>query len=485
MVTYESVIGLEVHAELLTQAKIFCPSSAHFGGAPNTHVGPISLGLPGTLPVLNQAVLTMAIQAGLATNCQIARRTKFDRKHYFYPDLPKGYQITQYDQPIAEHGRVSFELGGREHVVRLNRIHMEEDAGKLVHAGADRLAGSTYSLADYNRAGVPLLEIVSEPDLRSSTEARAYLEELRSILMAIGVCDGKMEEGSLRCDANVSIRPLGSEVLGTRVELKNINSFRYLTRAIDYEIARQEAMINAGETVVQETRLWDEHSGRTITMRSKEEAHDYRYFPDPDLVFFQISEADIEETRARVPELPAARRERYIQDFGLAVADARILVAEAVWADFFESTVAAGAPAVAVSRWLLGDIAAYLNDRHLELGQTALTPAKLADMLLLLERGTISGKIAKTLLEPLLESDQTAEQLVAEQGLTQISDTSALDGLIQQVLAQNPNQVQQFLAGKEKVMGFLVGQLMKVTQGRADPAQSQQLLRQHLEQLRG
>ena len=485
MVTYEAVIGLEVHAELLTESKIFCPSSAHFGGAPNTHVGPISLGLPGTLPVLNQEVLTMAIRAGLATQCEIARRTKFDRKHYFYPDLPKGYQITQYDQPIAERGAVRFECAGREHVVRLNRIHMEEDAGKLVHAGADRLAGSAYSLADYNRAGVPLLEIVSEPDLRSSAEARAYLEELRSILMAVGVCDGKMQEGSLRCDANVSIRPVGSETLGTRVELKNINSFRFLTRAIDYEIARQEAQLRAGETIIQETRLWDENSGRTLSMRSKEEAHDYRYFPDPDLVFLHVTEAQIEAVRESLPELPAARRERYMQAFGLAAADAKILVAEPDWANFFEATHAAGAPAVAVTRWLLGDIAAYLNEHNLELSATALTPHKLAEMLLLIEKGTISGKIAKTLLEPLLTSDKTAEQLVAERGLTQISDTSALDSLIQQVLADNPQQVQQFLAGKEKVLGFLVGQLMKATQGRAEPAQSQQMVRQHLEQLRG
>ncbi|PIQ24947.1 Asp-tRNA(Asn)/Glu-tRNA(Gln) amidotransferase GatCAB subunit B [bacterium (Candidatus Blackallbacteria) CG17_big_fil_post_rev_8_21_14_2_50_48_46] len=480
MTDFEAVIGLEVHAELLTDAKLFCESAAHFGAAPNTHVGPVSLGLPGTLPVLNQRVVEMGIRAGLATHCQIPAKTKFDRKHYFYPDLPKGYQITQFDQPIAENGWLEVQVEDQVRHIRLKRIHMEEDAGKLVHAGADRMAGSVYSLIDFNRAGVPLLEIVSEPDIHSSNEARAYLEELRSILMAIGVCDGKMQEGSLRCDANISVRPVGSEVLGTRVEIKNINSFRFLQRAVDYEIQRQITAIECGESLVQETRLWDEQKHRTISMRSKEDAHDYRYFPDPDLVDLEIDPAWVLELAESLPELPAARRKRYVEVLGLSEADASTLVAEPSYLAFFEATLAAGAEAREACKWLIGDIAAYLNEKHLGLEETRLSSSKFAELLTLLQKGTISGKIAKTLVAPLLETEQTAQELIEASGLTQISDSSALEGIILQVLEKNPEQVQQFLEGKEKVIGFLVGQVMKLSQGRAEPAQTNQLLRELL-----
>ncbi|HEY9838910.1 MAG TPA: Asp-tRNA(Asn)/Glu-tRNA(Gln) amidotransferase subunit GatB [Candidatus Obscuribacterales bacterium] len=483
MSQYEAVIGLEVHAELLTESKIFCEAAAHFGAEPNTHVGPVSLGLPGTLPVLNQKVLEMAVLAGLATNCTIARRTKFDRKHYFYPDLPKGYQITQYDQPIAEAGWLDVATGAEPRRVRLNRIHMEEDAGKLVHAGADRMSGSRYSLADYNRAGVPLLEIVSEPDLRSSDEARAYLEELRSILMAIGVCDGKMQEGSLRCDANVSIRPVGSQVLGTRVEIKNINSFKFLQKAVDYEIQRQQIALESGERLVQETRLWDEQRNRTTSMRSKEEAHDYRYFPDPDLVICEVDPAWVQELADALPELPAARRGRY-QDLGLNDADAAQLVAEPAFSTFFEACLVAGAPARDAAKWLLADIAGYLNDKNQELADTRLSPDKLAELLDFVAKGTLSHKMAKEVLIPLLETEQRAAEVIAARGLQQISDTGAIEGLIGGILDANPGQVEQFLAGKEKVVGFLMGQVMKQTRGQADPGLTTQLLRQALEKRR-
>lgn len=481
---YEAVIGLEVHAELLTQAKIFCESAAHFGGNPNTHVSPVSLGLPGTLPVLNRAVLDMAIKAGLATQCQIARRTKFDRKHYFYPDLPKGYQITQYDYPIAEHGHLDVEV--QEHIrqIRLKRIHMEEDAGKLVHAGADRMAGSVYSLVDYNRAGVPLLEIVSEPDLRTAEEARIYMEELRSILVAIGVCDGKMQEGSMRCDANISLRPRGSETLGTRVEIKNINSFKFLQKAVEYEIHRQTVALESGEEIVQETRLWDENSNRTLSMRSKEEAHDYRYFPDPDLVWYTVSEAQIEAARETLPELPAAKRQRYTEQLGLTPEEAAILVAEAENARFFEQSLSEDIAPREVAKWILGDISRYLNDKELSLSQTRLSPEKLRELLQLLQAGTLSGKMAKTLLPALMESDKDPPTLMQELGLEQISDSGELEKIIAEIVQANPKQVAQFLSGKEKILGFFMGQVMKATRGQADPGLTTQLLRQHLEQLR-
>lgn len=482
--SYDVVIGLEVHAELLTASKIFCPAAAHFGGEPNSHVSPISLGLPGSLPVLNQRVLEMGIMAGLATHCQIATRTKFDRKHYFYPDLPKGYQITQSEYPIAEHGWLDIEVEGQSRRIRLNRIHMEEDAGKLIHAGADRMAGSVYSLVDYNRAGVPLLEIVSEPDLRSSEEARIYLEELRSILMAIGVCDGKMQEGSLRCDANISLKPRGSETLGTRVEIKNINSFRFLQKALDYEIQRQRIALETGEALVQETRLWDENSNRTLSMRSKEEAHDYRYMPDPDLIWYEVHPDTIHRLQSTLAELPTQKRQRYQAEFGISPEDAQILVAESPLAQFFEATVAAGASPQDVVKSLLGDIQAWLNSHNTQLEQTQLTPERLADLLAQVAEGVLSGRMAKQLLSHLFTSTTAVTDLIAQLGLKQISDSSALESLIAQILKDNPQQVQQYLSGKDKIMGYFVGQIMKQTQGQAEPGLSNQILRTQLEQMR-
>lgn len=480
MGSYETVIGLEVHAELLTDSKIFCGSSAHFGGEPNHHVDPITLGLPGALPVLNEKVLDMAIQTGLATECQIARKTKFDRKHYFYADLPKGYQITQYDYPIAASGMIRFKDKGQEKAVRLNRIHMEEDAGKLVHAGAAGMSGSTHSLADYNRAGVPLLEIVSEPDIRSSEEARLYLESLRAILMAIGVCDGKMEEGSLRCDANISLRPVGSTDFGTRVEIKNINSFRFLQKAIDYEVHRQSIALDNGETLVQETRLWDETKGVTRSMRSKEDAHDYRYMPDPDLIWYHVAEQKIQALQDALPELPAAQLARY-EDLGLQAEEASVLVSTPELAQCFEESLKLGTPANDASKWLTGDIQAYFNQHDTSLTQTSFSAPLLHELLSLIESGKISGKIAKSLLPDMIEKGKSPQELVAEKGLEQISDTGALQSVIDEILANNPEQVQEFLAGKQKVLGFLMGQVMKATKGQADPGLANQMVRQSLQ----
>lgn len=479
---YETVIGLEVHAELLTESKIFCSSSAHFGGEPNTHVDPVTLGLPGALPVFNEKVLEMAIQAGLATNCRIARKTKFDRKHYFYADLPKGYQITQFDFPIAETGEIRFSLNGNPKAVRLNRIHMEEDAGKLVHAGAAGMSGSTHSFADYNRAGVPLLEIVSEPDLRSSEEARVYLETLRSILMAIGVCDGKMEEGSLRCDANISLRPVGSETFGTRVEIKNINSFRFLQKAIDYEVHRQSIALDNGESLVQETRLWDEAKNVTRSMRSKEDAHDYRYMPDPDLIWYHVSEEKIATLQSRLPELPAARQSRY-EALGVSEEEAGVLVSNARLSQLFEASIALGSPATEVSKWITGDISAYLNQNEKSIEDTQLSAPQLHELLQLIATGKISGKMAKTLLPEIMEKEVRPEALVEQKGLAQISDSNALLPVIDKVLADNPEQVEAFLAGKEKVLGFLMGQVMKATRGQADPGKANQMVRQRLQSM--
>lgn len=482
--SYDVVIGLEVHAELLTQSKIFCPADAHFGGSPNSHVSPVSLGLPGSLPVLNARVLEMGVMAGLATHCQIAARTKFDRKHYFYPDLPKGYQITQFDYPIAENGWLDIAVQGETRRIRLKRIHMEEDAGKLVHAGADRMAGSVYSLVDYNRAGVPLLEIVSEPDIRSSEEARIYLEELRSILMAIGVCDGKMQEGSLRCDANISLKPSGSETLGTRVEIKNINSFRFLQKALDYEIQRQRVALESGEQLVQETRLWDENSNRTLSMRSKEEAHDYRYMPDPDLLWYEVKADTLARIQDGLPELPAQKRQRYVAELMLGAEEAQILVAESSLAQFFEATVASGAAPRETAKWLLGDIQAWLNSQGKTLAETQLTPERLTDLLSQVAAGALSGKMAKQLLPHLFESNIPVATLIEQLGLKQISDSGELESLIARILSENPNQVQQYLSGKDKIMGYFVGQIMKQTKGQADPGLSNQILLAQLEQLR-
>jgi aspartyl-tRNA(Asn)/glutamyl-tRNA(Gln) amidotransferase subunit B len=480
-IQYEAVIGLEVHAELLTETKIFCGCRATFGAEPNTHVCPVCLGAPGALPVLNRRVLEFAILAGRALNAEIAAVSKFDRKNYFYPDLPKAYQISQFDQPICERGWVDITVGEAERRIGITRIHMEEDAGKLLHQGAAGLAGSTHSLVDLNRAGVPLLEIVSEPELRTPEEARAYMQELRAILVYLGINDGRLEQGSLRCDANVSIRPVGQATLGTRAEIKNMNSFNAIERAIRYEIQRQIDAVECGERIVQETRLWNEERQVTVSMRSKEGSADYRYFPDPDLIPLHIPREQVAELAARLPELPAAKRARYEASFGLTPYDARVLVADKQVADFFDAAVeAAGGAgsgrAKALANWLTGDVAAALNADKLTLAETRLTPANLAELVALIEGDTISGKIAKALLPAMLAEGTAPGRLVEERGLVQIQDTGALAAAIEAVLQAHPAQVAEFQAGKTKVVGFLVGQVMRATQGRAKPELVNRLL---------
>ncbi len=483
---YEAIIGLETHCQLCTETKIFSPASTAFGAEPNTYIDPIVLGMPGVLPVLNQKVLEYAVKAGLALNCQIASYSKFDRKQYFYPDLPKNYQISQYDLPIAEHGWLEIELvdkktkAARRKRIGITRLHMEEDAGKLVHAGSDRLAGSTYSLVDYNRAGVPLVEIVSEPDLRSGQEAAEYAQELRRIVRYLGISDGNMQEGSLRCDVNISVRPVGQEQFGTKVEIKNMNSFSAIQRAIDYEISRQVKAIQTGERIVQETRLWDEGNQCTKSMRSKEGSSDYRYFPEPDLPPILVSVPQQQAWQAELPELPAQKRHRYEQDLGLSAYDARVLSDESSIASYFEATVAAGADSKLAANWITQDIAAYLNTEKKEIADLPLTAAALAELVQLIAAGTISNKIGKDLLPELLAQGGSPREMVAQRGLSQISDPAQIAALIDQVLAAHPEELAAYRGGKTKLQGFFVGQLMKQSGGRVDPKLSNQLLSQKL-----
>ncbi len=483
---YEAIIGLETHCQLSTETKIFCPSATAFGATPNTHIDPICLGLPGVLPVLNQKVLEYAVKAGLALNCTIAPYSKFDRKQYFYPDLPKNYQISQYDLPIAQQGWLEIELPDSEgnpirKKIGITRLHMEEDAGKLVHGGSDRLAGSKFSLVDYNRAGIPLIEIVSEPDLRSGQEAAEYAQELRRIMRYLGVSDGNMQEGSLRCDVNISVRPVGQEKFGVKVEIKNMNSFNAIQRAIEYEIDRQIAAINSGEPIVQETRLWEEGSQRTVSMRSKEGSSDYRYFPEPDLPPIEVSVEQLEQWRSELPELPAQKRDRYERELGLSPYDARVIADDRSVATFFEHTLAAGANAKQAANWIMGDVAGYLNAEKLKITDIALTPAALAELIDLIEKNTISSKIAKDLLPQLLTEGGSPQKLVESKGLTQISDVSALEAAIAQVLAAHPKELEQYRSGKTKLKGFFVGQMMKKTGGRADPKLTNELLEKQLD----
>ncbi len=474
---YEAVIGLETHCQLKTHTKIFCGCATDFGARPNTQICPVCLGMPGVLPVLNQRALEFAVKAGLALNCQIAPHSKFDRKQYFYPDLPKNYQISQYDLPIAEHGWLEIELeDGTTKKIGITRLHMEEDAGKLVHAGSDRLSGSAYSLVDFNRTGVPLVEIVSEPDIRSGVEAAEYAQELRRILRYLDVCDGNMQEGSLRCDVNISVRPVGQTQFGTKVEIKNMNSFNAIARAVDYEIERQVEAIEAGGHIVQETRLWEENSQRTISMRIKEGSSDYRYFPEPDLVPIELGTATLEHWRTELPELPAAKRHRYEAELGLSPYDARVLTDDHAVSAYFEATLAAGAEAKPAANWTMGEIASYLNSEKKTVSEIALTPEALAELLSLLQDHTISAKIAKEILPELLEQGGSAKALVERKGLTQISDTAALETAIDEIVAANPKELEQYRAGKTKLLGFFVGQVMKKTQGRADPKLTNQLL---------
>ncbi|RUR76804.1 Asp-tRNA(Asn)/Glu-tRNA(Gln) amidotransferase subunit GatB [Chlorogloeopsis fritschii PCC 9212] len=475
---YEAIIGLETHCQLSTKTKIFSTSSTEFGAEPNTNIDPVCMGLPGVLPVLNEKVLEYAVKAGLALNCQIAKYSKFDRKQYFYPDLPKNYQISQYDLPIAEHGWLEIELVDKDgnpirKKIGITRLHMEEDAGKLVHAGSDRLSGSAYSLVDYNRAGVPLVEIVSEPDLRSGQEAAEYVQELRRIMRYLGVSDGNMQEGSLRCDVNISVRPVGQKEFGTKVEIKNMNSFNAIQKAIEYEIERQIAAVEAGERIFQETRLWEEGSQRTISMRSKEGSSDYRYFPEPDLAPIEVSDAQLEEWRNQLPELPASKRYRYESELGLSAYDARVLTEERATAEYFEATIAKGANPKAAANWITQDIAAYLNKNKLNITELGLTPANLADVIVRIEKGKITNAKAKQKLADLLAGASPDELFKGEEP---ISDPSVLEPIVDEVIAANPKEVEKFRSGKTNVKGFFVGQVLKKTGGRADPKLTNELV---------
>ncbi len=476
---YEAVIGLEVHAELKTQSKIFCACPTAFGGESNTHVCPVCLGLPGVLPVLNRKVVDYAIKTGLALNCQIAEFSKFDRKNYYYPDLPKNFQVSQYDLPICQAGHLEIEVDGQKKKIGITRVHMEEDAGKLVHQG-ETISSSEYSLVDYNRTGVPLIEIVSEPDLRSGEEARAYLEKLKSILEYLEVSDCKMEEGSLRCDANISVRPKGSLILGTKAEVKNMNSFRSLQRAVEHEIVRQTEALKNGEAIVQETRTWEEGKGITLSMRSKEQAHDYRYFPEPDLLPLLIDRAWVEELRQQQPELPDARQERFIRDYGIPAYDAQVLTNSRALADYYDDCCKLYPNPKAVSNWIMGELLRLLKAEGLGINELKVTAPLLAELLKLIDKGTISGKIAKTVLEEMFIAGQSPELIVKEKGLVQITDESALAEQVEQVIAANPQVVLDFKNGKDKAFGFLVGQVMKQTRGKANPDAVNRLLKERL-----
>ena len=476
---YETIIGLEVHAQLLTDSKIFCGCSTRFGEGPNSNTCPVCLGMPGVLPVLNRKVVELTIKAALAANCQIVRYSQFARKNYFYPDLPKGYQISQYELPIARGGYIELEMdhGQSKKKIDLNRIHMEEDAGKLLHE-LDGVSAD-HSYVDFNRTGVPLIEIVSEPHINTPEEACEYLRILRSMLQYLEVCDGNMEQGSFRCDANISLRPEGALVLGTKVEIKNMNSFRNVMRALEYEIGRQSSLLESGEKILQETRLWDVNQGITESMRSKEEAHDYRYFPDPDLVPLIIDDAWIDEIRSTLPELPREKKERFIRDYALPEYDAAILTATRQLADYFEECVRLGPQPKVVSNWIMVDILRNVPDTR-DISQFPVTPSHLAEMLLMVDKGTISGKIAKTVFEEMAATGRMPQPIVAEQGLVQVSDEGALEKAIQEVLNANADQVEQYRQGKEKVFGFLVGQVMKTTKGKANPQVVNELLKKML-----
>ncbi|KEO81789.1 Asp-tRNA(Asn)/Glu-tRNA(Gln) amidotransferase subunit GatB [Tumebacillus flagellatus] len=461
---YETIIGLEVHVEMNTRSKIFCGCSAEFGAPPNTNVCPICLGHPGVLPVLNREVLDKAMKASLALNCTITKDSKFDRKNYFYPDSPDAYQISQYDKPIGQNGWIEIEVDGYTKRIGINRVHMEEDAGKSTHA-----EDGSSTLVDLNRAGVPLIEIVSEPDIRTPNEAKAYLEKLKAIMQYCEISDCKMEEGSLRCDANISLRPWGQEKFGTKRELKNMNSFNNVKKALEYEQAEQESMIESGVAIEQATLRWDDAASKTHVMRTKEDAHDYRYFPEPDLVELEIDDAWIESVRATIPELPAERKARYQQEFGLPSHDADVLTASKRVADFFEATVQTGVEAKSASNWIMGDFLGYLNANGLEIEEVPLQPGQLGAMIKMIDVGEISTKIAKEVFKEMLQSGKDPQAIVKEKGLVQISDEGELLKIVDDVIANNPKSVEDYKAGKEKALGALVGQAMKATKGKGNP----------------
>jgi len=478
-VKYEAIIGLEVHAQMLTETKIFCGCSTRFGSEPNTQTCPVCIGMPGVLPVLNKKALEFSIKTGLAMNCRISPSSRFARKNYFYPDLPKGYQISQYELPICEHGYIEIVVDGAMKKIGITRIHMEEDAGKNIHEGE-----GNYSFVDLNRTGVPLMEIVSDPDIRSPGEAVAYMKKLRAILKSLDVCDGNMEEGSLRCDANVSVRPAGQDDFGVKVEIKNINSFRFVEKALEYEIKRQVKVLEEGGKIIQETRLWDASTGTTQSMRTKEEAHDYRYFPDPDLVPIMVDQKWLDEIRESLPELPDAKRDRFISEYGLPEYDADLLVSERALADWFEEATASytlsfSGPKV-VSNWVKGELTRLLNEDNRSIEGCPMKPQQLADMLTLMDKGTISGKIAKTVFEEMYKTGKDAEVIIKEKGLVQISDTGEIEKMVDEVITKSPDEVERFKAGEQKLLGFFVGQVMKATKGKANPQIVNELLRKKL-----
>lgn len=475
---YETVIGLEIHAELATATKIYCGCKNEFGGEPNTHTCPVCTGMPGTLPVLNRKVVDYAICAGLAMNCQITPYGKQDRKNYFYPDLPKAYQISQFDLPVCHDGYIDIEVGGNKRRIGITRIHIEEDAGKLIH---DEYSGA--SLVDYNRCGVPLIEIVTEPDLRSSEEAKVFLDTLKSILEYTEVSDCKMQEGSLRCDVNLSIRPVGQKEFGTRCEMKNVNSFSAAVRAMDYEQKRQIEIVEDGGEIEQETRRWDDVKGISVVMRSKEDAHDYRYFPEPDLLPIVILDEWIDEVRSRIPELPAQRKARYINEYNLPEYDAFVITSSKKMADFFDACVKAGSDPKTASNWLMGDISRYLNEKELEAGDIPFTALQLASLISLIDKGTISNSAAKKVLAKMFEEPEDPEKLVEKLGLVQVSDEGALKAMVDEVLANNPQSVADYKAGKDKAIGFLVGQIMKASRGKANPQIINKLLKEALDNM--
>ncbi|MBH0202574.1 MAG: Asp-tRNA(Asn)/Glu-tRNA(Gln) amidotransferase subunit GatB [Nitrospira sp.] len=472
---FETVIGVEVHAQLRTNSKMFCGCGTTFGMSANSQTCPVCLGLPGSLPVINRMAVEMAVRAGLALNCTITASNRFARKNYFYPDLPKGYQISQYEAPICEHGWIEIRDGGEIKRIRIRRAHLEEDAGKNIHE-----TGTSGSRVDLNRAGTPLLEIVTEPDMHSADEVVAYLKGLRDILMYLDVCDGNMDEGSFRCEPNLSLRPSGQKEFGTKVELKNINSFKYVKDAVEYEIKRQTKVLNEGGKIRQETRLWNIERGETAVMRSKEEAHDYRYFPDPDLVPLKLDEAWINGFRASQPELPAVRTTRFVSDYGLPEYDATILTASKGMADYFEVCVERFPQPKTVSNWVMGELMRELNNSGTDISASPVAPERLVSLLQMVDKGTISLKVAREIFPELYSSGKAPEQIVQEKGLTQVSDEGALEKIIEEVLSKNPGQVAQFKVGKQQVLGFLVGQVMKTSGGKANPGKVNELLRKKL-----